>query len=139
MLRPAIPHVFHGVKAIFHAGDVGDVAILKELSLVAPVYAVRGNMDRGELFEQLPATLLKDCCGVSLFILHDLLTLDVNPFAIGVDVVIHGHTHKAEIDNRKGIWYINPGSAGPNSKRGRASVALLDLADTRMLPEIVSL
>jgi putative phosphoesterase len=139
LLRPAAIKLFQAVEAIFHAGDVGDTAILKELSLVAPIYAVRGNMDRGELFEKLPATLLKDCCGLSLYMIHDLLTLNVNPLASGVDVVISGHTHQAKVEQRKGVWYVNPGSAGPNPKRGRASVCLIEVLGDRLQPKVVPL
>jgi putative phosphoesterase len=139
LLRPEAVQALQGVAVIFHAGDVGDPVILSELGKVAPVHAVRGNMDRGDLFEQLPPALLKECCGVSFYALHDLMRLDINPAASGVDVVIHGHTHNASVEKRKGVWYINPGCAGPNPKRGRASVSVIQVHDDNIKPKIVSI
>jgi putative phosphoesterase len=139
LLRPAVIREFQGVKSIFHAGDVGDIDVVNELSLIAPVYAVRGNMDRGEVFEVLPSTLLRDSWGVSIYMLHDLLKLDINPIASEVDIVIHGHTHQASIEQRDEIWYINPGCAGPNPKESRASVCLIDIMETSVQPRILSL
>lgn len=139
ILRPAVLSVFQEVELILHAGDVGGPDVLDGLSRIAPVHAVRGNMDRGELFERLPATRMLDGCGISAYILHDLTQLDINPGSIGVQAVIHGHTHRASIEQRQGVWYVNPGSAGRIFDRGRPSVALIEVRDDVIVPKIVQL
>ena len=139
LFRQAVKDAFQGVEAIFHAGDVGDMDVLNELERMAPVYAVRGNMDRGDLFEDLPDTLLRDCCGKSIYMLHDLLRLNVNPLVMGVNVVIHGHTHQASVEERSGVLYLNPGCAGRNPKHGRASVCVIEVLGTSIKPNVVQI
>lgn len=136
LLRPSVIDVFQGVEVILHAGDVGDPVVLDELGKVAPVQAVRGNMDQGELFEQLPATAMVECLGLSIYVLHDLLKLDLNPAASGVGMIVHGHTHTSKVEQRQGVWYVNPGCAGRS--RGRPSVVLVEIRNGLIRPQIIS-
>jgi putative phosphoesterase len=138
-LRPAVLRAFRNVGMILHAGDVGDPAILRELEQLAPVYAVRGNMDQGVLFERLPSTRLLDHNDISIYLLHDLHRLDINPVSSGVQMIAHGHTHRANVEQRQGVWYINPGVAGPTRGRGRPTVVVVELESELIVPTIVPL
>jgi putative phosphoesterase len=115
LLDPALVKALEGVSLILHAGDFDTPDILPQLETIAPVRAVRGNMDSHPQLANLPATLLLEIGGVSIYVLHDLLRLDIDPSAAGVQVLIHGHLHFPEIRNRQGVLYINPGS--PTSPR----------------------
>lgn len=137
LLRSEVQIAFKGVDLILHAGDVGDPDVLRGLGRIAPVHAVRGNMDRGEIFEQLPSTQWVDEFGISIYLLHDLVLLDINPVASGVKIVVHGHTHRASIEQRQGVWYVNPGPAGRTFDRGRPGVALIEVRDGVIVPTIV--
>jgi putative phosphoesterase len=117
LLRPEVlsalaesqPHL----ELILHAGDVGSVAVIDALSTVAPVRAVRGNVDGPPLSRQLPETDLVEVAGVSLYLIHDLARLDLEPVAAGVGAVIFGHSHAPASYRRDGVLFFNPGSAGP--------------------------
>jgi len=109
-----------------HAGDVGKQGVLQELSALAPVSAVRGNNDKGAWAEALPEFELLQFGLVSVYVLHDLAELSIEPKAAGVRVVVSGHSHKPLIKQREGVLYVNPGSAGP--RRFRLPIALGELA-----------
>ena len=128
-----------GVDRIVHAGDVGDPAILTGLATIAPVTAVRGNTDGGPWARRLPPADMISLAGRTLYVLHDLTTLDLDPEAAGVQVVVSGHTHQAEIKTIRGVLYINPGSASRPRHGGRLSVARITLNGTRLAPEIIFL
>lgn len=113
MLRPAAVDVLKGCDHILHAGDVGDPDILERLRQVAPVTAVRGNVDRGSWAEDLPLTECVEFDGVQVYMLHILETLDVDPASAGFSAVIYGHSHEPSEEYREGVLYLNPGSAGP--------------------------
>jgi putative phosphoesterase len=102
-----------GKDAIVHAGDVGEASILTVLRELAPLTAIRGNVDQGELARALPATALVEFEGVTMYVLHNLADLDLTPRVAGIRVVISGHTHKPLIREESGVLYLNPGSAGP--------------------------
>jgi len=102
-----------GSEVIVHAGDIGSAEILDRLRDTAPVIAVRGNVDTQEWARTLPLTNTLEVEGTSLFVLHDLHDLDLDPRAAGFGIVISGHTHKPLQTERAGVLYINPGSAGP--------------------------
>jgi putative phosphoesterase len=114
LLRPEALERLKGSDVIIHAGDVGDAEILAELARLAPVSAVRGNVDRGAWAQSLPETEVV-AVGPSavLYVLHDIQALDLDPAAAGFQVVVFGHSHKAETRWRDGVLYVNPGSAGP--------------------------
>lgn len=122
-----------------HAGDVGNPAILQALRIIAPVTAVHGNVDRGVLARDLPATAILEAGGASIYVLHDLAQLDLNPRAAGFGVVVSGHTHAPAIRERDGVLYLNPGSAGPRRFHLPVSVATLTVEDGAPSATIVEL
>jgi putative phosphoesterase len=113
LLRPEAVAALHGVEHILHAGDVGDIAILDALREIAPVTAIRGNVDVSGACAKLPATDVVELGGKLFYLVHSALDLDINPVAAGVAMVISGHSHKASVQVRDGVIYFNPGSAGP--------------------------
>ena len=139
VLRPEAVDALGGVTAIVHAGDVGDPGILDRLGRIAPVTAVRGNVDRGDLARRLPATAVATVDGVSIYVLHILDELDLDPGTAGVHVVVSGHTHEPLIHTRRGVLYVNPGSAGPRRFRLPVTVALLTVGEGAPRAEIVPL
>ena len=123
---------------ILHAGDVVSHAVLPALERIAPVTAVRGNMDGNT--PMLPhKTRYLDLNGVGIYVLHDVYDLDIDPAAAGVRMVVHGHTHRARIEWRSGILFINPGSAAHPRGQRPASVATVRLVGGELLPEIIPL
>lgn len=102
-----------GSDLILHAGDIGTPAVMQTLNEIAPVVAVRGNMDRGLWAGDYPLTQVAECGHRTFYILHDIRKLDIDPGAAKIDVVISGHTHRLSEERRDGILYLNPGSAGP--------------------------
>lgn len=139
MLRPGVLVAFAGVDAIVHAGDVGGPEILAALGTVAPVTAVAGNMDRRPLTARVGPTEALQVGGVSIYALHDLSRLDLDPAAAGFAVVVHGHTHRAAIAHRDGVLYVNPGSAGPVRDARPPSVGLLEIRDGAAEARIIEL
>lgn len=113
MLRPAAVDALQGCDHILHVGDVGDPDILERLRKVAPVTAVRGNVDHGRWADDLPLTECVEFDGVQIYMLHILDTLDVDPVTAGFSAVIYGHSHEPSEEYRDGVLYLNPGSAGP--------------------------
>jgi len=113
LVRPAALAALSGSQLIVHAGDIGSPAVLDQLRAVAPVVAVRGNNDRGAWAEDLPATDVVDLDGVLLYVLHDVKELDLDPRAAGFNAVIAGHSHRPRVEERDGVLFLNPGSAGP--------------------------
>jgi putative phosphoesterase len=112
LLRPEALAWLAGCDHIIHGGDIGDAGILEQLAALAPLSAVRGNNDRAPWAEALPETLLLRFDGVAVYVIHDLGALPIDPAAEGVRVVVSGHSHKPCVDERGGVLYVNPGSAG---------------------------
>ena len=139
LLRPEALAALRGSDYIIHAGDIGDPAILKQLAEIAPVTAIRGNVDRDAWARKIPATNVLEVGGVSVYILHNLNELDVKPEAAGFQVVVSGHTHAAEADMKNGVLYFNPGSAGPRRFRLPVTVGRLHLKDGRASAEIIEI
>lgn len=113
LLRPEAVAALRGAEHIIHAGDVGKPEILQQLGEIAPVTAVRGNIDRGTWARKLPETQVVELSGIGIYVLHDLGALDLKPQAAGFKVVISGHSHVPKQELRDGVLFINPGSAGP--------------------------
>lgn len=117
LLRPEVLPLLAGSDHILHLGDVGDPEILKELATIAPVTAIRGNIDgdprHGGSCAHLPATEVAILAGHHFYMLHDVHQLDLDPAAAGFAAVLYGHSHKPEIRHHKGVLYMNPGSCGP--------------------------
>lgn len=127
VLRPSALRAMEGAGLIIHAGDVGDPAILDALKKIAPVVAVRGNVDIDEWTEALPITAVADGDVAQIYVLHDVKQLDLNPAAGGFSIVVSGHSHKPGQTERDGVIFINPGSAGPRRFQLPITVAKLDL------------
>jgi hypothetical protein len=113
LLRPEAVRELSGVDHILHAGDVGDPTILDRLREIAPVTAIRGNVDVSGACAQLPETEAVELNGCLFYLVHAVQDLDIVPAAAGVKVVVYGHSHRPEVKDRDGIVYLNPGSAGP--------------------------
>jgi putative phosphoesterase len=124
---------------IIHAGDIGDPGILKKLAAIAPLTVVRGNVDRERWARKLPETEVRAFEGVSIYVLHDLKTLDLKPEAAGLAVVISGHTHIPKQETRHGVLYFNPGSAGPKRFRLPVTVGKLMVEAGKVRGEIVKI
>ncbi|MBW2624914.1 MAG: metallophosphoesterase family protein [Deltaproteobacteria bacterium] len=135
-LRPEVAEAFAGVDLIIHAGDIGKNEVLEALRAIAPVHAVRGNMDGGWA-NGLPAAEVVEIGEVLIYVLHDAYLLNLDPAAAGFVAVINGHTHRAAVEKRKGVLFLNPGSASPHSSSG--TVALLRIRGTSLVPQIVTL
>ena len=116
---------FIGTDLIIHAGDIGKPKILDALATVAPVRAVRGNTDRGPWADELPSTALVALNSVTLYILHDIQLLDLEPQAAGIRVVISGHTHRASLEEKNNVVFLNPGSAVEPRHSSPPTVAIL--------------
>jgi uncharacterized protein len=127
LLRPEATRALTGVDLIIHAGDIGAPEVLEGLRGLAPVHAVRGNNDRGAWARGIPETEALELEGASLYVLHDLQTLDLDPAAGGFAVVIAGHSHRPALDTRDGVLYINPGSAGPRRFSLPVAVGFLEI------------
>ena len=127
LLRPEAVEALRGSELILHAGDVGDPAILAELRKLAPVVAVRGNVDTGEWAQALSLGELVSAGPATVYMMHILQDLDINPAAAGVDIVVSGHSHKPGTTLKNGVLYVNPGSAGPRRFQLPVTVARLDL------------
>jgi len=139
LLRPEAVAALAGSDLIVHAGDVGDPAVLESLSRLAPVHAVRGNVDVQPWAASLPLTDAVDLGPTLLFVLHDLAALDLDPAAAGIGVVVHGHSHHPAAVRRDGVLYLNPGSAGPRRFDLPVSLARLTVTATSLDAEIVTL
>lgn len=139
LMRPEALKALKGVELIVHAGDVGTPDVLDELKTVSPVVAVRGNMDSGAWSQRLPLTEFINVGSLLLYALHDINRLDLEPAASGFSAVISGHTHRPLIDNRNGVTFLNPGSAGPKRPKLPVTVALLQIKGRSLMPRIVEL
>jgi putative phosphoesterase len=135
LLRPEAERGLAGVNHIIHAGDIGRPEIVDALRRIAPVTAIRGNVDSGEWAREYPDTRLVRLAGRSIYVLHDLKTLQADPGA-GIDVIVSGHSHVPKIDTEDGVLYLNPGSAGPRRFRLPITIATLDITPGGMRPEI---
>jgi uncharacterized protein len=139
LLRPEAVKALHGVDLIVHAGDVGKPEILLQLKTIAPVFAVRGNVDTEPWAKELPVTAVVEADGASIYVVHRLQDLDLSLEGGGFNAVISGHTHQAEQWERNGVLYLNPGSAGPRRFRLPVTLALLDVDREPWRVEIVEL
>jgi uncharacterized protein len=130
LLRDQALEALRGSELIIHAGDVGQPEILTQLRQLAPVIAVKGNIDKGAWASELPATAMVEAGPATIYVLHDIQELDLNPAAAGIQIVVSGHSHQPSSTEKSGVLYINPGSAGPRRFRLPVTLARLDLAAT---------
>ncbi len=132
LLRPEVMASCAGVDHILHAGDVGDSGILDRLAALAPVTAIRGNVDTHGPCALLPATEMVEIAGVTFYLVHSLDDLDISPAAAGVQAVISGHSHKPAQDIRNGVLYLNPGSVGPRRFHLPIAMAFVGIKDGQL-------
>lgn len=139
LLRPEALAALQGSELIIHAGDVGDPEILKQLAAIASVKAVRGNIDTSAWARRLPETEVVEAGGISIYVLHDLAQLDLKPEAAGFHAVIYGHSHVPKQDERNGVLYFNPGSAGPRRFKLPITVGRMIVDRGKVRAEIVTI
>ena len=139
LLRPEAVEALKGSQLIIHAGDVGAPEILEALGRIAPVLAVRGNVDTAPWATTLPVTEVVETAGRHLYVLHQIEHLDLDPGAAGFAAVIFGHSHKPSAEVRGGVLYLNPGSAGPRRFTLPITLVRLRVSDSGLEPEFVSI
>jgi putative phosphoesterase len=139
LLREEALRALEGVDLILHAGDVGGPQILNDLKKLAPVVAVRGNVDTGPWADGLPLTEVVKIGAEMIYMLHILKDLHLNPRAAGFAIVLSGHTHKPEQIQKDGVLYVNPGSAGPKRFHLPVTVGRLDLREKPLQVEFIEL
>lgn len=139
LLRPEALASLQGSDFIIHAGDICDAAVIEQLSALAPVTAVRGNNDRGAWAEAIPQTNVLEAGSALLYVIHDIDELDIDPAAAGFHAVVYGHSHKPLIEEKHGVLFINPGSAGPRRFRLPVSTARLLISGTAIVPQFFTL
>ncbi len=140
LLRPEVLPKLAGVECILHLGDVGDPKILDALRKIAPVTAVRGNIDTEGPCSRLPETEVLLIEGGYIYLLHNIETLHLDPAAAKFSAVLYGHSHKAGISRKKGVLYFNPGSCGPRRFNLAVTIGFLHVgSDGSIEPEIVDL
>jgi len=139
LLRLEATRALAGVDLIVHAGDVGKAEVLAKLKEIAPVFAVRGNVDTEEWARALPETAVVDAGPACFYVLHNLQELDLVPEVSGFRAVISGHTHKTEQSEKNGVLYLNPGSAGPRRFRLPVTLALVEVEAKPWQVQIIEL
>jgi putative phosphoesterase len=139
LLRPQALQFLQGCDSIIHCGDICERRVIDELSRIAPVAAVRGNNDRGDWARALPDSELLRIGEIFIYAIHDLSLIDIDPKTSGVSVVLCGHSHKPHIEQRDGVTYLNPGSAGPRRFKLPISVAELIVKGAEFTARIAEL
>jgi uncharacterized protein len=139
LLRPEVLQVFSGVSLILHAGDIGSPEVLDGLRALARVVAVRGNNDRDSWAKRIPEVEVVRSGGISIYMLHNVKDMELNPPPRKVHVVISGHSHKPHIEQRGGILFLNPGSAGPRRFKLPISIARLIIGNSDVRAELIDL
>jgi putative phosphoesterase len=139
LLRPEAVAALQGVDLILHAGDVGSAEVLETLKSIAPVVAVRGNNDKGAWADELPRWEVAEVGAICIYMIHDLKEIDISPAGGGFQVVVSGHSHKPVVEERKGVLYVNPGSAGPRRFSLPISVARLKVSSESVTAELINL
>lgn len=139
LMRPEALGALQGSEVILHAGDVGAPEIVSALQRIAPVFAIRGNVDTADWAQTLPEQREVRAGQVRIWMLHDLRALALDPAAEGYHAVISGHSHKPKIEQKNGVLYLNPGSAGPRRFRLPVTVARCEVDGQTIRAEIVEL
>jgi putative phosphoesterase len=139
LLREEALRNLAAVDLIIHAGDVGSPNILRRLSTIAPVHAVRGNIDTATWTARLPEQQSIEVENTNIFVIHRIADLDFDPAVRAYGIVIYGHSHKATIERRSGVLYLNPGSAGPRRFRLPVTLARVTLQGGEAQPRIITL
>jgi putative phosphoesterase len=138
-MRPEAVAALIGAERIIHAGDIGRPEVLQILEAVAPVIAVRGNNDQGAWAAAIPETAIAIVDDLQCYVLHDVKALAFDPATAGFAAVICGHSHQPRLEQRAGVWFVNPGSAGPRRFKLPVAVARLYIREGTLTPEMVTL
>lgn len=139
LIRPEALVALQGSERILHAGDICRQDVLDALETIGPVTAIQGNCDPMPWARAFPQTALLEIEGVSLFMIHQLAEMEIDPVAAGVQLVIYGHSHQPSIEEKRGVQYLNPGSAGPRRFHLPISVARLTIEQGQFRTELVTL
>jgi putative phosphoesterase len=139
LLRPEAIDALRGSDYIVHAGDIGRIQIIEQLSSIAPVTAIRGNIDEGDCAARFHETEVLQVAGVNIYVIHNVQELDLDPATAGLHVVVFGHSHRPEFNERNGVLFINPGSAGPRRFKLPVSVAELTICGVQIQPKLMTL
>jgi hypothetical protein len=134
LLRPEAVERLAGVAHILHAGDIGSPEVIEGLRRIAPVTAIRGNIDGGDWAVVYPQAACVTLSGRSIYLLHDRKTLDFDPVAAGIAIVVSGHSHRPKVETLGGVLYLNPGSAGPRRFSLPVALATLELTCDDLRP-----
>jgi uncharacterized protein len=139
LVRPEVVPLLQGCDLILHAGDVGSPDVLDRLRELAPVVAVRGNVDRGAWADSLAATEIVEFRGALIYLLHNVDELDLDPAAAELRAVVYGHSHRPSVQQRGGVLFVNPGSAGPRRFSLPVGVAKLRIDAGTIAAELLEL
>lgn len=139
LVRPEVLEILKGVDLIIHAGDIGGRGVLETLEAIAPVKAVRGNNDHESWSDHIPYDQVIEHGSYLFYVLHELEHLDLDPAAAEYSAVIYGHSHRPLVEIRKGVLYLNPGSAGPRRFSLPVAVARLHIDESGLTPELIEL
>ena len=139
LLRPQALDSLRGSDHIIHAGDIGSPTIIPELEKIAPVTAIRGNVDTGDWARRFPEIEVVELGSLSIYVIHDANALDLSPQAAGFAAVISGHSHKAKEEIRDGVLFFNPGSAGPRRFKLPVSIGRLEIGNGKIRAQIITL
>ena len=139
LLRPEALAALQGSDLIIHAGDIGSPDVVPPLNRIAPVHAIRGNVDGAPWTREYPETLAVPVGEVIFWVLHDRNELDLDPTAAGFAAVIFGHSHSPLMETKQGVLYLNPGSAGPRRFRLPISMAAVEVRGRELRPELIEL
>jgi len=138
LLRPEVLELLRGSQHIIHAGDIGSPNIIPALENIAPVTAIRGNVDTESWARKFPETDVVELEGVSIYLIHNLQEIDLDPKAAGFAAVISGHSHQAKQETKNGVLYLNPGSAGPRRFKLPISLGRLEISQGKLRAEVVN-
>src|SRR5215471_2427588 len=139
LLRPEAVQLLRGSEHIIHAGDIGAPEIVTQLEEIAPVTAIRGNVDTQAWARRFPETEVVELGGLHIYVIHDANALDLNPKAAGFAAVISGHSHQPKQETKDGVLYFNPGSAGPRRFSRPISVGRLEIVDKKIKATILTI
>jgi len=139
LLRPEALELLRGSEHIIHAGDIGAPEIVPALARIAPVSAIRGNVDRQPWARRFPETEVVELAGLSIYVIHDVHALDLNAKVAGFAAIISGHSHQPKQEVKDGVLFFNPGSAGPKRFRLPVSLGKLEIVNGRVRGEILEL
>ncbi|QUH25630.1 metallophosphoesterase family protein [Serpentinicella alkaliphila] len=139
LVRPQLIEELAGCDLIIHAGDIGSNEVINELEKVAPVRAVRGNVDREEWCLKFPKSDVIELGDKYVYLIHNIEDLDIEPTAGGFDIVIYGHSHKPSVEEKKGVIYLNPGSVGPRRFNLPISYAILEVKKNSISQSLITI